>query len=302
MKDIENTLSFGLLLQAVPDAVIVVENKSGKIVYVNAQTEKLFGYRQKELLDKTIEVLIPLAQREHHVKKRKDYSKNPKQRPMGANLSLQGLKKNGTVFPCDINLNPMNIKKSQYVFAAIRDMTQQKKTEAELKNVTIIARHDGLTKLLNRNSFEEMLRHEIKSNNNNIFVAFIDLDDFKVINDTLGHKAGDKALCWVAKQLTATLRKTDLLSRFGGDEFVVALMNINTEKDAITITNKMIQNIKSSLKFKDKILHVSASVGITHCKEGDDVSDLIERSDMAMYKAKKTGKNHCEIVGFKDQA
>lgn len=295
MKNIENTLSFELLLQAAPDAFIVVNNKNGKIAYVNTQTEKLFGYNKKELLNKTIEMLIPPAQREQHIKHRDAYSEKPKPRRMGSNLSLQGLKKNGEIFPCDVSLSPFNTKDGQYVFAAVRDMTQQKKIEADLESIEIITHHDSLTQLLNRASFGKMLQHEIQNNNkNNIFVVFIDVDDLKEINDTFGHQAGDKALCWVAKQLKATLRNTDLLSRFGGDEFVVALMNINAEKDAITIANKIVQNIKKSFKFRNKTLHVSASVGITHCMKNDDVDALIERSDMAMYKAKKSGKGHCE--------
>lgn len=301
MKDIDNKLSFELLLQAAPDALIVVNNKNGKIEYVNTQTEKLFGYNKKELLNKTIEILIPPTQREQHVKHRNAYSETPQPRRMGSNLSLQGLKKNGEIFPCDVSLSPFNTKDGQYVFAAIRDMTQQKKTEADLESIALIAHHDSLTNLLNRTSFEEALRYKIKHNNkNNIFVVFIDVDDFKEINDTFGHPAGDKALCWVAKQLKATLRKTDLLSRFGGDEFVVALMNINAEKDAITIANKIVKNIKKSFKFKNKTLHVSASVGIAHCMKNDDVDALIERSDMAMYKAKKSGKDHCEVAKPQD--
>lgn len=301
MENIENQLSFELLLQAVPDALVVIDGKSGKIIYINKQTEDLFGYAKEELLNQPIEVLIPKSQRKKHIKQRDVYHEKPVTRRMGSKLNLLGLRKNGEVFPCDINLNPFNSNDNSYVFAAIRDITEQKKTEENLESVKIVAQHDALTGLLNRKSFEETLRHEINRNNkNNISVVFIDVDNFKEINDVLGHKAGDKALCWVAEQLKESLRKTDLLSRFGGDEFVVALMGIDTEKYAIGIVDKIVQNIKKPLKFRHKTLTISVSVGITHYNEGDDISALIERADMAMYKAKRTGKGHYEVTDPKD--
>ncbi|HYA64119.1 MAG TPA: PAS domain S-box protein [Candidatus Sulfotelmatobacter sp.] len=123
---------FRALLEAAPDAM-VIGNEHGKITLVNAQTERLFGYKREELLGQPVEMLIPNRYRGQHVHYRRDYSESPRVRPMGAGRELYGLHKDGSEFPVEISLSPFRSKEGILVFSAIRDITLQKKAQTELR-------------------------------------------------------------------------------------------------------------------------------------------------------------------------
>ncbi len=161
------------------------------------------------------------------------------------------------------------------------------------------ARTDSLTGLPNRRYFAEQLAHELERLQREkwiIGLLYIDLDGFKLVNDSLGHNVGDLLLCEVAKRLNARVRATDTLARVGGDEFTVILTGLESENDATVAANGLIQNLSRSFVIEGNEITIGASIGISMQKpSGNDDPDLMKQADSAMYAAKRSGKNRAVL-------
>ncbi|MGM0533043.1 MAG: GGDEF domain-containing protein [Campylobacterota bacterium] len=158
---------------------------------------------------------------------------------------------------------------------------------------------DHLTKLYNRKTLIEDINHLISTARQKSEAGFsiiiIDLDDFKLINDKNGHLAGDKVLIYVAKLLKSLVRQGTKVYRFGGEEFIIVLNRTDLD-EAVKVANRTVKSIaKNKLKFKDSIITITASLGVTKYTEGDNYETLFQRADKAMYEAKSKGKSRVEI-------
>jgi diguanylate cyclase (GGDEF)-like protein len=180
--------------------------------------------------------------------------------------------------------------------------SRARETEAKLKHaqrVEYLAYYDGLTALPNRSLFNKLLSQAIsqaKRHHRQLAVAFIDLDRFKQINDTLGHEAGDELLKQVASRLKGCLRDGDVVARLGGDEFVVLLTELVEEKNAATVAQKIIIMIAKPFVLLGHEFRVTASIGIsTYPTDGLDEQTLTKNADIAMYQAKEDGKNQFQF-------
>lgn len=177
-----------------------------------------------------------------------------------------------------------------------RDVTAQVLAE---QRIQYMATHDSLTELPNRPMFSQMLSHAIESARRyrrRFAVLFIDLDRFKFINDTLGHEAGDILLQEMARRLTHTLRASDIIARFGGDEFVVLLPEINDATEVAGVANKILAALVQPVRVADQECRVTASIGIsTFPDDAQDEQSLMKNADMAMYLAKAEGKNNYQF-------
>jgi len=158
---------------------------------------------------------------------------------------------------------------------------------------------DILTQLPNRSAYEERLEYEVdrwKRYQRPLVLAICDIDHFKSINDNFGHLAGDKVLKIIARTLRARLRKTDFIARFGGEEFVV-LMPETDEQEALNALEMVREAVANCpFRFRDKPLKITMSAGIAAFGEDDDATAVFERADLAMYRAKQTGRDRCEIA------
>ncbi len=180
----------------------------------------------------------------------------------------------------------------EYIGTIFTDITEQKITEQKLDK---LAHYDLLTNLPNRVLFYESLKKLIsKANRNNSKIAlmFLDLDNFKTINDTLGHDYGDILLQEVSKKLKSILRKEDIVSRLGGDEFTIILDGIADNTFPSVVAKKIIDTLAIPIKLKDEMGYIGSSIGIAiYPDDAKDMENLIKYADMAMYRAKESGKN-----------
>jgi diguanylate cyclase (GGDEF)-like protein len=163
------------------------------------------------------------------------------------------------------------------------------------QRVQYLATHDGLTGLPNRRMFGQLLEFSIKSaqrNSKKCAVLFVDLDRFKLINDSLGHAAGDKLLVEVGNRLAGCVRESDVVARLGGDEFVIILNQLEYRDQAAVIANKVLQGVSPALDLAGQECRTTASIGIAvFPDDGVDEPTLTKNADLAMYLAKEEGKN-----------
>jgi diguanylate cyclase (GGDEF)-like protein len=173
-----------------------------------------------------------------------------------------------------------------------RDITTQKQAEAELRHTS---RHDGLTGLANRRVFMEGVKQAIaraERGDRGFAVLFLDLDHFKDVNDTLGHPTGDDLLCAIADRLRVNARATDLVARFGGDEFAVIAAAIGEPADAANLADKIVAAIGNSFSIHGNNIHSSVSIGIAVYEPGGaDAETLLAHADVALYRAKADGRS-----------
>lgn len=178
------------------------------------------------------------------------------------------------------------------VYGTARDITERKEAEAF---INFQAYHDLLTRLPNRALFKDRLSlamAQARRSKQCLAVMFLDLDRFKIVNDSLGHTIGDRLLQAVSVRLSECLRKGDTLSRFGGDEFTLLLPEVASEAAAATIAEKIIKALKEPFFLDDHEIYVGCSIGIVTFPEGgDDIETLIQNADAAMYHIKQRGKD-----------
>jgi diguanylate cyclase (GGDEF)-like protein len=183
------------------------------------------------------------------------------------------------------------------VVAIVRDITERKRAEERIYHM---AHHDALTGLPNRSLICDRLRQAIahaERNRESVLVAFIDLDSFKLVNDTLGHNAGDELLKEVASRMVGCVRREDTVGRFGGDEFVLVLPHVHDNPLVLTpLLNKILESVVQPIVLEEQKMQVSCSIGVAvYPRDACDADTLMMHADAAMYRAKESGKNNCKF-------
>ncbi len=182
------------------------------------------------------------------------------------------------------------------IVLTLRDVSERKRLEEELKHQAF---HDALSGLANRALFRDRLEHALARSERSkasLAVLFLDLDDFKVINDSLGHAAGDALLIEVANRLSASLRGGDTAARFGGDEFAILMEELVNTDEACDVASRILADLREPLHILNHEIHVRASIGIAFNTSGaEQPAELIQAADVAMYSAKALGKGRYQV-------
>ncbi|MFP4252661.1 MAG: EAL domain-containing protein [Guyparkeria sp.] len=264
------------------------------IVYVNSAFTEITGYRADEVLGRNCRFL----QGEETDPGAIDQIRHGLAAREPVRVLLRNYRKDGSLFWNELHIAPVEDESGEIThFVGLQnDVSAHKSYEAQL---AFNATHDALTGLGNRSLFEDRLRHTVELTRRRatrVAVLFIDLDEFKPINDSLGHAVGDKILIEVARRLEEQMRAEDTLSRFGGDEFVALLADIDGEDEALLVAERLLPEISRPYRIDEHELYLSASIGIAISEPGmENATSLIQQADMAMYRAKQQGRNTCQI-------
>jgi len=269
---------------------ILITDVRGKIISVNTSFCKITGYLKDEVIGKYPSILNSGIHNQDFYETMWDSLKN--------NASWQGeiwnKRKNGEIYPEWLSISKAISSKfkEEFYLAIFSDITNLKETD---KKLHFYANHDLLTGLANRVQFESNLKTILegcKRRGTKAALMFIDLDNFKEINDTYGHHAGDEMLKNIAKRIEMSIRKEDFLARIGGDEFVIILNDFKENEDVANVADKIKKNVKESITIEGNIFFMSLSIGIaTFPEHASSCEDLIKYADAAMYEVKESGRN-----------
>ncbi len=269
---------------------ILVTNAQGNIISVNPAFTSITGYKPDEVIKQNHQIL---QSDEEHRQYYQDMWRDLVSKEHWSG-EIWYNKNNGEKFPAWLTINAIkddNNLVSHYV-GVFSDITIIKESEERLN---FIAYHDTLTGISNRLFFQERLEKMIedaKSKNEKLALLFIDLDRFKLVNDTLGHYVGDSILKRVAKRLIQCVSQKDILTRWGGDEFTIIISGINHYQDAEIVAQKICEQLSHSIIYKQHEIFISASIGIAiYPDNGENIETLLKNADNAMYQAKLQGKN-----------
>ena len=212
------------------------------------------------------------------------------------NLQMHAHTRTGAIIPVEIKVSRMMLDNSPKLTVVVRDVSERARSEERMWR---LAHFDELSGLPNRLLFRQLLEQAIRDANRerkSIAVLFIDLDRFKLINDTAGHDSGDIVLRQVAGRLRQCLREADLLSRFGGDEFAALLREIDDPEAARATAQRVLTAVAQPYDINGETYHLSASVGISiYPGDSPDATALLRNAELAMYRAKDQGKNNFQF-------
>jgi diguanylate cyclase (GGDEF)-like protein/PAS domain S-box-containing protein len=290
-----------LTLDAIEEAVLRTDT-NGNVTYLNRMAKRLTGWCRGEALGRPVTDVLRITDgvststtgKELEILKGEHRIATPT-----ANCSACILvRRDGVELGIENTVTPIHDQDGVITgsVVAFHDVSAARAKSIEMSH---LAQHDSLTGLPNRVLFNDRLTQAISlamRQDKQLAVLFVDLDQFKKINDSLGHGVGDKLLQSVAERLVNSVRRTDTVSRHGGDEFVVLLSQVEHEEDAAITARKILRALAVPHIVDNKNLDISVSIGVsTYPSDGPDAENLMNQADTAMYEAKKQGRNNYQF-------
>ena len=290
------------IIDATEVGLIYCDHK-GLIELANKSALNIFKAEREKLIGLSIDILLPLDKQKVHEEHRRDFEKNPGTRSLDERQGVFAKRMDGQHFPAEVALNPIHTPAGMGILCTVVDITTRAEREKKIEEFTRelleknnqlkeLSSKDSLTGVYNRRAFSIKVLDAIEQGMSDklmLSIAFIDIDKFKTYNDEHGHGSGDRLLVSVADLLGRTSRDTDCIARFGGDEFVMFLMNTG-KKEAEQIAKRIINTIQADAVH----VGVGLSIGVatqTSVGEGDTPEKILDRlllnADKALYKAKK---------------
>ncbi len=284
------------ILNNLQDGVITI-NRQGLIESFNKAASHIFGYAPAEIVGSNVSILMPepyaAAQQEQRL-----HAPAPNSNyPIGKTREILGQRKDGSVFPISLSLSKIARSGRPTFVAIVRDITLRRQQEEEIQR---LAFYDPLTQAPNRRLLQDRLRQSLMTSarsSQHGALMFLDLDHFKLLNDTLGHDVGDELLKHVAMRLKTCVREGDTVARLGGDEFVVLLEGLSPHAHesaaaAEVVAHKILAVLGQPYQLRGYPYACTPSIGIViFLGDQHGTDDLLKKADVAMYQAKSAGRN-----------
>ncbi|MEM1261447.1 MAG: EAL domain-containing protein [Pseudomonadota bacterium] len=270
-------------------AAVVMLDEHDRVTFFNRAAEDLLMYDKEQIVGRGVEVLLTPKLGYRNSDQQSQWLTHASQVERGEGYLYR--QDNAQVL-CSYSVSRIRIGGRNVATAFIQDITIQREVENQIRHQ---ANHDTLTGLPNRHSFLTSLNGLFRSPEQALSIALIDIDNFKPINDLLGHAAGDLFLQNVAERLIDTIRETDVACRLGGDEFAVILKDIDSDEAGRLVMEKVLAAISAPMTIDDVKWEPSASIGVAMRHSNSTSVDLLRHADLAMYEAKANGKGcvHC---------
>lgn len=277
----ESEARYRVLVDNSPEAIAV--HRGGQLLFVNAAGASLIGVATGDML--VGRRIVDFIHRDDRSLMR------PRAGPGTSRRQYRLIRVDGDIREVDAASVDIPYDGKPATQTVFRDVTERKQLEAMLMHEVL---HDALTGLPNRSLFRDRLEHAMavgmRHPERSVVVMFLDLDDFKAVNDRLGHEAGDQLLQIVAERIREELRAADTVARLGGDEFAILMEQVAAPDEVLPIVSRINGSLRRPILLDGRIMPVSASIGIAFAEIGEDVDTLLRNADVAMYEAKEAGK------------
>lgn len=284
------------ILDQIHESVITMD-LAGFILSWNLGAEKLFGYSASEAIGQNILFLYEDDETDD------TFSHDVFLQHGGREMEVRRRKKNGEIFWASLSLSTLCDEMSQPIgmIGYLSDITDRKRSEEKINH---LAYYDSLTDFPNRTLFKKLVDNNLQQSQRteaSISVMFIDLNRFKPINDSLGHRIGNLLLQQVAQRFRGVLRENDVIARLGSDEFAVALHDVKQHFHTGLVAQKMLSTLESVFQVEGHELRLGASIGISiYPQDGGDAEELLQKADIAMFKAKRQNDKSSGSYAFYD--